>query len=49
MGILAAALFVSLFAFGSRALGWDDANGNVSIGLFMSFLFGIIAGYRSRG
>ena len=48
MGMLATAMFVTLFAFGAKGLGWDDG-GNVQLGLFMAFLFGIIAGYRARG
>lgn len=40
--------FVSLFAFGGTWLGWHDPDGKVQLGLFMSFLFGIICGYRAR-
>ena len=49
MGMLATAMFVAMFAFGAKAIGWDDASGNVQLGLFMAFLFGVIAGYRTRG
>ena len=48
MGIFAAAMFVTLFAFGAQGIGWDDSQGHVQMALFMSFLFGIIAGYRAR-
>ena len=44
---LALGMFVGLFAFGARLLGWDDPHGNVQLALFMSFLFGIICGYRA--
>jgi hypothetical protein len=46
---LALMLFIGLFAFGGRLLGWDDDLGNVQLGLFMSFIFGIVCGYRTRG
>ena len=49
MGMLATAMFVAMFAFGAKTMGWEDPNGNVSLGLFMAFIFGIIAGYRTRG
>ena len=45
---LALALFVALFAFGHNLLGWD-ASSQVQLGLFMSFLFGIVCGYRVKG
>ena len=41
--------FIGLFAFGHQLLGWSDPHGQVQLGLFMSFLFGIVCGYRTRG
>lgn len=49
MAGLALMMFIGLFAFGGEAMGWNDANGKVQLGLFMSFLFGIICGYRTKG
>ena len=46
---LALAMFIGLFAFGGRFLGWPETHGSVQLGLFMAFLFGIICGYRTRG
>jgi hypothetical protein len=46
---LALSMFIALFAFGHDLLGWTDTTGQVQLGLFMSFLFGIICGYRTRG
>jgi hypothetical protein len=46
---LALACFIGLFAFGDDLLGWTDHGGQVQLGLFMSFLFGIICGYRTKG
>lgn len=48
MGI-ALVSFIGLFAFGDTMLGWSSTGGNVQLGLFMSFLFGIVCGYRTRG
>ena len=45
---LALSMFIGLFAFGHDLLGWADPQGQVQLGLFMSFLFGIVCGYRSR-
>ena len=46
---LALAMFVGLFAFGGRLMGWEDGQGNVQLGLFMAFIFGIVCGYRTKG
>ncbi len=46
---LALGMFIALFAFGNQFLGWHDPHGQVQMGLFMSFLFGIVCGYRTRG
>lgn len=48
MASLALGMFVLLFAFGAKLLGWDDPHGQVQLGLVMSFLFGVICGYRTR-
>ena len=46
---LALMMFIGLFAFGGQLLGWQDTGGGqIQLGLFMSFLFGIICGYRTR-
>jgi hypothetical protein len=45
---LALMMFVGLFAFGGQLLGWADSGGHVQLGLFMSFLFGIVCGYRTN-
>ena len=46
---LALGMFIALFAFGEQLLGYQDSGGQVQLGLFMSFLFGIICGYKTRG
>ena len=45
---LALVMFLCLFAFGHDLLGWQDPNGQVQLGLFAAYLFGIICGYRTR-
>ena len=47
MAYLAISMFVALFAFGSQFMGWSDPNGQVQLGLFAAFIFGVICGYRS--
>ena len=44
---LALICLIGLFAFGGNLLGWTDPAGKVQLGLFMSFLFGIVCGYRT--
>ena len=46
---LALCMFIGLFAFGHDLLGWNDPHGQVQMGLFMAFLFGIVCGYRTKG
>jgi len=48
MAGLAIMMFVALFAFGGEFMGWRDPDGQVQLALFMSFIFGVISGYRTR-
>ena len=48
-GFLAIAMFVALFGFGKTYFGWSDPGGEVSMALFVSFILGCIAGFKSRG
>ena len=45
---LALCMFIGLFAFGHDLCGWNDPGVQVQMGLFMSFLFGIVCGYRTK-
>ena len=45
---LAVAMFLALFVFYGEILGIQDSGGQIQLGLFASFLFGIICGYRVR-
>jgi len=45
---LALSMFIALFAYGHNLLGWTDPHGQVQMGLFMAFLFGIVCGFRAR-
>jgi hypothetical protein len=45
---LALMMFIALFAFGSQIMGWSDPDGQVQLGLFASFVFGVISGYKTR-
>lgn len=47
---LAATMFVGLFAFGYAFFGWSQtAHEQLQTGLFLSFVLGIICGYKTRG
>jgi hypothetical protein len=48
MVALALAMFLALFAFSGEILGIHDSSGQLQLGLFAAFLFGIICGYRLR-
>jgi uncharacterized membrane protein YjjB (DUF3815 family) len=45
---LAIAMFIALFGWGARFLGWDDPDGKVQLALFTAFILGIISGYRAK-
>jgi hypothetical protein len=47
---LAAAMFVGLFGFGHEFFGWPkSAHESLQLGLFLSFVLGIVCGYKTRG
>jgi hypothetical protein len=47
---LAAAMFVALFAFGYQFFGWPKgAHEELQLGLFLSFILGIVCGYKTKG
>ena len=47
---LAAAIFVGVFGFGNAIFGWSEHTlHEVQIGLFLSFILGILCGYKTRG
>ena len=48
-GLLAIALFVLMFAFGQTYFGWSDTTGKVQMVMFISFILGCVAGFKSRG
>lgn len=47
MAMLALMMFVGLFGFGHELFGWQDANRHIQTALAISFLFGIICGWRT--
>jgi hypothetical protein len=47
---LATAMFIGLFAFGHEFFGWSStSNDQVQLGLFIAFILGIVAGYKTKG
>ncbi len=50
MTALATAIFVGVFGFGNALFGWSSSTlHEVQTGLFLSFLMGIICGYKTKG
>ncbi len=47
MAPLALALFIALYGFGHTYLGEPAPNSNAQLMLFLSFVLGIICGYKS--
>jgi hypothetical protein len=46
---IALVMFLGLFGFGEQLVGWSDPQGHVQFGIFVSFVLGIVCGYRTRG
>jgi hypothetical protein len=47
---LATAMFIGLFAFGHELFGWGGVpSDEVQLGLFLSFILGIVCGYKTKG
>jgi hypothetical protein len=46
---LALSMFLALFVYSADILGIHDSSGQMQLGLFASFIFGIICGYRVKG
>ena len=47
MGI-ALMMFIALFGFGDQIVGYSDPSGHVQFAIFVSFVLGIVCGYRAR-
>ena len=47
---LAAMLFIGLVIFGQEMVGWSvGSNDEVQLALFISFVLGILCGYKTKG
>lgn len=47
MGGLALAMFIGLYMFGTEVMRLPSGNGDVQLALFLSFILGIVCGYRT--
>jgi hypothetical protein len=45
---LAIALFIALFGWGATYFGWSDPQGKVQLALGVSFILGVLSGYKVR-
>ena len=45
---IAIAMFVALFGWGSRYFGWSDPDGKVQLALGVSFILGVLSGYKVK-
>jgi hypothetical protein len=45
---LAIAIFIALFGWGASYFGWSDPDGKVQLALGVSFILGVLSGYKVR-
>ena len=45
---ISAMMFVVLFGWGADYFHWSDLSGRVQLALFMSFVLGILCGYKTK-
>ena len=48
IGMVALAMFVALFGWGSTYFGWSDPAGKVQLALFTTFILGFLCGYKGK-
>ena len=48
MGMIALSMFLGLWLYGQQMFGWADPNGDINIALILTFVLGIICGYRVK-
>ena len=45
---IAIAMFIALFGWGARYFGWSDPDGKVQLALGVSFILGVLSGYKTK-
>jgi uncharacterized membrane protein YjjB (DUF3815 family) len=45
---IAIAMFIALFGWGGRYFGWDDPDGKIQLALAVSFILGVLSGYKAK-
>jgi hypothetical protein len=48
MGVVALAMFIGLWVYGQELFGWQDATGDIKMAIFITFILGVICGYRVK-
>lgn len=48
MGVIALGMFISLWYYGQQMFGWSDPDGDINLAIFVTFILGIICGYRVK-
>jgi hypothetical protein len=48
MGVIALGMFIGLWGWGQQMFGWSDPDGQVHMAIFVTFMLGIICGYRVK-
>jgi hypothetical protein len=48
MGMIALSMFIGLWFYGKQMFGWSDPNGDINLAIFVTFILGIICGYRVK-
>jgi hypothetical protein len=45
---IAIAMFIALFGWGARYFGWEDPDGKIQLALGVSFILGVLSGYKTK-
>ena len=45
---IAIVMFIALFGWGAKYFGWEDPSGKVQLALGISFILGVLSGYKVK-
>ena len=48
VGGIAIAMFVALVGWGGKYFGWSDPDGKIQMAIGVSFILGVLSGYKAK-
>jgi hypothetical protein len=48
MAVVALGMFIGLWAYGQELFGWQDTSGDIKLAIFVTFILGIICGFKVK-